>query len=228
MPRRRVTVQDKLNKELAKGGEVVKLEELIADINKLGVNEEQPAKLKTGSAIDMKYVDIATRLAASGLTETDIAYILGVKFKDIQRWKRNTPLFKTGLENGRRLSKSFLIAQGLKAAAGYNYVETNVKFKTKVLEDGTTVRYPAEVSEFHKHQASNPQLLMFMLCNLSRQLGDEEEHTWVSQHKMQINSEKNIKVTIDGNLASKQINNLAGKILEQERKKIESKVVKNE
>jgi len=229
MPRKKVAAAPKkteLEKVTDQGAEAVDLNKLNEALDLVETTlGEAPTKLKQGAEFNFTYVDIATRLAAAGIKEDDIAFILGVKGRVMKSWKRKVPLFKQALQDGRRLAKSYLIAQGLRAAAGYDYVEKNVKWKTKVLEDGTTVRYPAEVSEYHKHQAPNPQLLMFMLCNMSRQL-DEGEDIWTSAHKIDVHEQKDINVTISGKMASDQINKLAGKLLEQEgRKAIESKVI---
>lgn len=206
-------------------GEVIDLNQLNDALSRVeDTLGERPSKLKTGAEFNFTYIDIATRLAAAGIKEDDIGFILGVKPRVMKSWKNKIPLFHQALKEGRKLAKSYLIAQGLRAAAGYDYIERNVKYHTKII-DGKLVKYPGEVSEYHKHQAPNAQLLMFMLSNLSRQL-DSGEDVWSSAHKVQVDENKNISVTISGDMASQQINKLAGKILEEEqRKQIESRVI---
>lgn len=236
MPRKKAEpkTQDKkseLDKEiLGKGAEVVDLDALNNSLDNVlsDLDKKTSGALKGEPDFDMNFLEIATRLSAAGIKESDIAFFMGVEQKDIDRWKKKIPQFKDSMHNGKNLAKAYLIAKGLRAAAGYDYVETNVKYKTKVLADGTCVRYPDEVSEFHKHQAPNPQLLMFMLCNLSRQL-DEPDDIWTSAHKIEVDRKDTLTIKLDGNVATEQINRLAGKIIEQEsRKRIESKVIDND
>jgi hypothetical protein len=121
------------------------------------------------------------------------------------------------------MAMSYLIAKGLRAAAGYNTVERNVKIKRKWLGD-RLVEYPAEISEFHKDVKADGSLLMFMLCNMSRQLG--EEIPWSSQHKIEVDETKNVNIKISGKVASDQIDRLAGAF--QPENIIEAEIVNEE
>jgi len=219
--------QSKLEKEtLGKGAEVIDLDALNNSLDTVMKDlDNKTGKLKGKPEFDMNFLEVATRLSAAGVKEADIAFFMGVEQKDIDRWKKKVPQFAKPQTDGKNLAKTYLIAQGLRAAAGYDYVETNVKYKHKVLDDGTCVRYPDEVSEFHKHQPPNPQLLIFMLCNLSRQLDDDKDK-WTSAHKIEVDKNEHLTITLNGAVASDQINKLAGKIIEVEsRKRIESKVI---
>ncbi|KKN19312.1 hypothetical protein LCGC14_0947110, partial [marine sediment metagenome] len=106
---------------------------------------------------------------------------------------------------------SYLIAKGLRAAIGYSYVEKNIKYKQKIDDKGVVTKYAAETSEFHKEMKPDSTLLMFLLCNISRQL--KEEEPWISNHKIEIDQNKNINVKISGKVVTEQITRLAGAFL---------------
>jgi hypothetical protein len=172
------------------------------------LGERSEGTLPRNAEFSPKFLEIATRLIAAGLTEKDLAYIVGTTPARIRYWKRHNDLFKKACEAGRQMAKSFLIGQGLKAAAGYDYVEKNYKVKRKILNDGTVVEYPSEESHFHKHQKPDSTLLMFMLCNMSRQLKDETP--WASQHKIEVDESKKVSIEIKGSVVSSEIDRLAG------------------
>jgi len=176
--------------------------------------DNRTGKLKGKPEFDMTFLEVVTRLAAAGVKESDIGFFMGVQQQDIDRWKKNIPQFAEALKSGKHSAKAYLIAQGLRAAAGYEYTDVNVKMKTKVLDSGKVVSYPEEVSRFHKHQPPNPQLLMFMLCNLSRQLDDDEDK-WTSAHKIEVDKNETVTFKITGEVASDQINRLAGQLLKE-------------
>jgi len=158
---------------------------------------------------DVSFLETATRLVAAGMTEKEVGYFLGVKLKDIRSWKRKYPLFKKACLKGRELAKNYLIARMIKTAAGYDYVEKNVKIKYKKdKETGKMIEQPAEVSEFHKHQKADPALLVFALTNMSRQLKDEIP--WLSQHRIQVDENKTVNIKLSGKVISEQIDRLAG------------------
>jgi hypothetical protein len=179
----------------------------IADILKnensiLGDGHRQ--ELPRNAEFSPVFLDMATRMVAAGFTEGDLAYTIGCTPARIKYWKRHNPLFKKACESGKAMAKSYLVA-------GYATVEKNIKIKRKyITKDGKDVliEYPAEISEFHKHQAPNPGLLMFMLCNMSRQAGDEIP--WASTHKVEVEENKKVTVEIKGEIASEQIDRLAG------------------
>lgn len=170
--------------------------------------------LKGKPEFDTSFLDIATRLVAAGFTEKDLGYVFGVPLRKIQGWKRRSPLFKMACEGGKKLARSYLVARGLRAAAGYDYVEVNVKYKTKVdKKTGELVRYKSEESEFRKHQKPDGNLLQFLLVNISRHLKDDEPFT--SQHKIEIEENKKIAITLTGKAAEQQIAKLAGAFMPQ-------------
>lgn len=171
-------------------------------------------KLPRNAEFTPRFLDVATRLIAAGLSEKDLAYVLGTTISRIQYWKRHNPLFKKACDDGKNTAKSYLIAQGLRAAAGYRTEEKNVKIKRKVMPDGTVVEYAAEESVFYKEKPADSSLLIFMLCNLSRIAGDEKP--WMSQHKIEIDQNKNVNIKISGKVASEQIDRLAGAFMPSE------------
>lgn len=159
---------------------------------------------------------IAGRLVAAGFEEKDLGYAFGCSKHTIHTWKRKHPEFKDACSEGKRREKKKLVAQALLSAIGYDY--NTCKTKTTKDKDGNVVK--SEVTSFDNHQPSNDRLLMFLLCNIDHQLGDNE---WASKQKLEI-EQKNINVTITGEIASEQIQKLAGKLLsESPRKRIESK-----
>lgn len=156
-----------------------------------------------------EYLDIAGRLVAAGFSEKDLGYAFNVPYEAVDSWKRNNPAFKAVCDEGKRREKKKLVAKALLSSVGYDY-ETS---KTKYHKDADGVITKSEVTEFKNHQPANHNLLMFILCNIDKQLGDSE---WHSKHKLEIDQNKNIKITVDGKLATEQIQKLAGKILESE------------
>src|SRR4030042_5979630 len=128
------------------------------------------AKLKQIAEFNSNFIDVAQKLAASGATDTDIAFLLGTSKRGLRSWKKENPDFKKALNRGRELSLAYLIAQGIRAAAGYDYTETTTKEK-KVLSDGAIVDLPVETVTRHRHQPTDAKLLMFLVAALDRQLG---------------------------------------------------------
>lgn len=186
--------------------ELVPIAELLKNESTI-LGERHEGKLPRNAEFSPVFLEMATRLVAAGLTEGDLAYIIGTTPARIKYWKRHNPLFKQACTDGKQVAKSYLIAQGLRAAAGYNTVEKNIKIKRKFVGD-KLVEYPAEESQFHKHVKPDSSLLMFMLCNMSRQLKDETP--WSSVHKVEVDDQKTVNIKISGKVASEQIDRLAG------------------
>lgn len=175
-----------------------------------------------------EYCEIAARLTACGFTMKDLSYIFGCCVDTIKGWKERYPQFAEAMEDGKRQTKKQLVATGLRLATGYDYCDKNIKKtkkKTGVDENGNPIYSETIIeSEFHKHQPGNDRMLVFLLCNLDRQLGDTE---WQSIRQIEVKKNENIHVQIDGEVASDQIAKLAGKLLnEPPRKQIESREVR--
>jgi len=204
-----VVVSDitKTVKELLPIAEILKNESTL-------FGEGSTGKLPARADFSPRFLDMAMRLVAAGLSIKDLAYVIGTTVSRIKYWKKHNPLFKKACEDGKNIAKSYLIAQGLKAAAGYTSVEKNIKIKRKVMADGSIVEYAAEESHFHKHVKPDSTLLIFMLANMSRQAKDEIP--WTSQHKIEIDDKKSVNIKISGKVATEQINRLAGAFMPKE------------
>jgi len=168
-----------------------------------------------------EYTETAARLIGANFSQKSLAYLLGVSEWTIGEWKRKYPEFKEACEDGKRSIKRRLVSNGLLESLGYEY-ETS---KTKVTKDAEGNILKTEITTFKNKQPPNHNLLMFILCNLDRQIGDDE---WKSKHSIEVDS-KTLNVSIDGKVDSEQIKKLAGKILgESGQKQIESIVVPDE
>lgn len=185
----------------------------------IGLNPTQKG-LYYKSLFKPEYIEIAERLCGAGFSEEDLAYTFNVPFYALKGWKKSNPIFKEACTDGKRRVKKRLVAKALLSSIGYDYKSS----KVRTIRDAEGIIQKTETTEFDNHQPANHNLLMFVLCNIDRQLGDKE---WMSKHKLEIDNTKNINVTIDGNLATKQIAQLAGKLLGEapQRKQVESKEV---
>jgi hypothetical protein len=169
---------------------------------------KRPANAKWPQLYDPKYADIASRLVAVGFTEDDIAATLGVPLAAIRAWKHSFPDFKAAYKGGKRNQLSRMMAKALHEAVGYDY--TTTKKETTYNEDGSIKGI--KVTEATNHQAPQPNMLLFLACNLSSQLGLDEGEAWKSRQKMEVET-KSINLTITGEAVSSQIERLAGKLL---------------
>lgn len=165
-----------------------------------------------------EYDEIASRLSAVGFNGEDIAYSLGVPYQAFVNWKTHFPAFKEAVTDGRRDQLKRMAAKAMLEAVGYDYKTT--KTETTFDAEGNIEKTKQVV--FTNHQSPQPNMLIFLLCNLSSQLGLENEAAWKSRQKMEIES-KSINLTISGELVSAQIAKLAGKLLgEPETKQMET------
>lgn len=162
-------------------------------------------EINPGSKFKKEYVEMAARLKACGFSNEDIAWAFGVSKSAINTWQNKYSQFRKALEGGREVAKGHLVAKAFMAAAGYDYVESNEKYD----KDGNL----KERSVFHKHQAPNPKLVMWLLCNLA-----PEE--WRSEHKITVERDDTTRVVLDGKIASKQIDALVGKLMKPKTKKV--------
>lgn len=152
-----------------------------------------------------EYADIACRLKAADFTDQDVAYTLGVSLGTIASWKRKYESFKRACEEGRREQKKRIVARAMKQALGYRYKEKNIKRSFD--KDGNVTR--REESVFEKENPGNERLLVFLLTNLDRQLGDDE---WKSVNKVEVDESQHVKIVVDGKSAKEQIARLAGEL----------------
>jgi hypothetical protein len=212
--RKKVRVREPLNEEEAKK----------PTWKKIG---DTPRKCKVHplAKFNYDYVEVAARLKAAGFTDADVAFAMSTRDCKITQdtisgWKDRFPQFKAACNEGRRVAQSYLVAQAIRAAAGYDYEECNEKLEQQGLnEDGTPNFVVTAKSTFKKHQKPDAKLLVFLLSNM-----DPEQ--WKVAHKVINDESKNINIHIDGKIASDQINKLAGQFLNT--KQIEATVVETE
>ena len=168
-----------------------------------GSKRINPHKAK---AYNTEFAELAERLAASGATEMDIAYILGTSTYNLRKWKREHYDFAKAINRGKQLTRAYLIAKGIKAAAGYDYVEKKSQYVT---DENGNLTGEVKVTETPKHQPSDGKLLMCMIACLDRQLGGND---WVARQFVESKTEKNINVrVIDGQKIADQFDKLSGK-----------------
>jgi len=167
---------------------------------------------------DESFIEVAERLVAAGFTEKDLGYVFNCSHHTVADWKKRYPEFKRACEDGKRVMKRKMVARAMLNAVGYDY-QTK---KTRTIMDADGNVQKIEETKFDNKQAGNDRLLMFLLCNMDRQLGDNE---WHSKQTLEVEN-KNLNITIDGKLASDSIRKLAGKLFDDTKtKQIESKEV---
>ncbi len=154
--------------------------------------------LPDSTKFDFKFVEMAARLKACGFSHADLAYAMGVADSTIAAWAKKHEQFYRALNEGKDIAKSHLVAKAFKAAGGYEYEEENIKYNAEGQVTGRSI--------YKKHQTPNPKLIMWLLCNMSP---DE----WKSEHKILVENNETMHVRLDGKMASKQIEALAGKLL---------------
>jgi hypothetical protein len=183
-------------------------------------------KVKKGAKYDFEFVKVASRLVAAGMSAKEVGFVLGVKPATIQQWKTRYEEFRLACGEGseaKEIAKQHLVANGLRAAMGYDYEEVD-----RVLErgdDGEMVVKKETVKL--KHRPVDKELLIFFLINLAKGSGE-----WTNTKSIEIQEKKaNVNVNLTGEIESDVIRKLAGAALEQadaveKRSKIvESKVV---
>lgn len=168
--------------------------------------------VKPNSKFSTKFVEITAKLKSMGFTNQDIAYTLGVAQSTLMTWSKKYPELAEAIKDGKENSIIKLVAKSIRLATGYDYVDENEKWKPN---KNTGELELVEVSKFKKHQPPNPKMLMFLLCNM-------DPDNWRSEHKIEVNHNDMVSVKLDGNIARAQIESLAGKLLDQGRKKVES------
>jgi len=185
------------------------------------IESKKSKKIHRGAKFNYDFVELACRLKAAGFSDPDLAYALGVHHDTIRLWRHRFPEFKKACEDGKKMAVQYMVARGLRAAAGYEYEECNEKYKT-VFDPKTGENKEVLVSKsvFKKYQPPDSRLLMFMLANL-------DPENWAKSHKIEVDENRNINIRLQGEVASDQISRLAGRLLENP-KAVESKVVEKE
>lgn len=164
-------------------------------------------KLQKGAKFNFDFVEMASRMVAAGMTETDLGYVLGVKPGTIKKWKQRYAEFKEACSSGKEIAKQYLVAKGLRAAMGYDYEEVD-----QVLErnkDGEM--YVKKETRKLKHKAVDKDLLIFFLINMARGSGE-----WRNVKSIEITEKKqNVNIHLSGHIESDTIRKLAGAAIKQ-------------
>jgi len=179
---------------------------------KIEVETVEPVKIHPLSQYKPEYAEMASRLIAAGFTRKSLGYLLGVCSDTIDNWRTKYPEFAAAYTEGKSGQLKRLIAKGLLEAAGYDY-ETS---KTKTIHDAEGNLVKTETTTFKNKQPANHNLLMFILCNIDRQLGSDD---WRSKHTLEVDN-KTLNVTIDGKIVNEQIERLAGRIFSDSPNKV--------
>ncbi len=194
-------------------------------------------KLQKGAKYNYDFVQVASRMVAAGMTEKEVGYWLGVKPTTISKWKQRYAEFKLATDSkssAKKIAVSHLVANGLRAAMGYDYEEVDQVFETvenpaydsvgENCKKEPFIRIMKKETVKLKHRAPDKDMLFFFLLNL-----DDEYH---NVRSIQIDETKRqINVNITGHLESSDIRKLAGAAfqtadaVDKKSKVIESKIV---
>lgn len=196
------------------------------EMNDREIQRDLPALDETNTNLVKRfskvYVGQAARMAASGFSNADLCYVFGIdKFKLIE-WRKKYPQLDKAIKDGKHYELKRLLAKCYLAAEGYRY-KTRKRTVTKNA-DGS-VKAIKEV-EFENFQTPDNTMLVFLICNLTRQLGLEDDEAWLSKQKLEIES-KNLTVSVTADQITQQIERLAGNLLNEESKntkKVEAKI----
>lgn len=127
-----------------------------------------------------KYTDAmaeqAYKLALLGLTDVEMADVLGIAEKTIYEWKKEKPEFSQALKNGKDLADSDVSKKLYERATGYEHVET--KF---FCHDGEVIK-----EDTIKHYPPDPVSMIYWLKNRQpKQWRDKREIEADVNHKGQ-------------------------------------------
>ena len=182
------------------------------------MDKERKFVLPPRTEFNLELLPIIQNLVSVGMTESDIGAIVGYQGKNSEKWiaglKQSNPEVAEACQIGKRIADSFLVAQMYKSAIGYDYQETEQKYK---IDKETGDKVLVEEKVLHKHQPGNAQLAMFALTNhLPEQY----------KHRIDVNK-KGFLVDVSTELSADQIEKLAGALLEgtREIKHVDSIVV---
>ena len=179
------------------------------------------------SKFNYDFVKMAARLKAAGFTDNDLAYAFDVTSTTVRTWQKKHPEFALACSKGKEAASRYLVAQALRAAAGYDYTETDAKYRAEQYTDEEGVEQTKEVligkTVKDKHQKSDPFLLTFMLINLSD--GEFKNTKYIETTMKSITANVDIRAELTG----EEIRKVAGKFLDVaesvEKKQIESVII---
>ncbi len=185
------------------------------------VGRAQRRKLKKGAKYNHDFAQVAARMAAAGMNMDDIGRFLGVKPATVEKWKQRYAEFQKAWKSGKEVAKQYLIANGLRAAMGYDYEEVEETWD-RDKETGELICTKRKVRL--KHKPVDSTLLIFFLINDSGGEYRNVRNVEVTEQKSSVN------VNVTGQLPSEKIRELAGKLNnianEKDRaKQIESSVI---
>jgi len=164
-------------------------------------------KIKKGATFNYDFVNVASRLVAAGMTEKDIGYVLGVKPTTIKKWKQRYEEFKLACKDGKEVAKQYIIANGLRAATGYDYEEVDVTHERN-LEGKLEIK---KKTVKLRHRPVDKDLLMFFLINLDKDFGN-----WRNVKSIEVeHTNRNINVDLTGQIESDTIRKLAGAAIKE-------------
>ena len=164
---------------------------------------KKKAIVHKNAELDFEMIKVASRLVAAGFSIDDLGWAMGTDRSSIQYWKQKYPEFKQACLDGKKIAKQVLIAQALRAAEGYDYEVVKQTFN----KDGNLEK----TIRIKDHQKGDPQLAMFLLTNLDRQMGGSN---WKNIKYEKRDETRTIKFKVDGNLDSEQIAKFAGRLFQ--------------
>ena len=154
------------------------------------------------------YIGQAARLAAAGFSNADMCYVFGVDKHRLVEWRKKHPELDRAIKEGKKYELQRLLAKCYLAAEGYRY---NTRKKTVMRDAGGIVKNVKE-EEFENFQAPDNTMLVFLICNITRQLGLEDDQAWLSKQKLEIDS-RNLTVSVSSEDITNQIARMAGTLL---------------
>lgn len=142
---------------------------------------------RVATKVKLDLLQLIAPLTAAGSSREEIVSILDITPQTLDKWVEEHPELKTAVAHsaggcptaGKEAAIRYLIAKGIKEAAGYDYIETKITYKKGVVYDlvkkyNVLKSYPAEKSLVYKHQPASPSLLIHLLAALDRQVGKKE------------------------------------------------------
>jgi len=144
---------------------------------------------------------VAAKLTACGFTRSELGYVLGVSETTVANWLREHPEFAAAIADAQESTVKFLVAQAMRSAVGYEYVESRRSFRiiegkrVQVGEESwTRVREPSEA------------LLMFLMINMSK--GQFKNTRFIETKSTSVSANLDVR----GELEAEEIRKLAGKL----------------
>jgi len=108
-----------------------------------------------------EYVEQFKKMAMLGLTNVQMADIIGVTEKTIIQWQKDYPKLGKSIKEGKEFSDENVVASMYRKATGYT---RNVK-KPMVISDGKLHGSHVEIVEYEEEVISSDTAGIFWLCN---------------------------------------------------------------